>query len=86
MSKAIYSIKIFLFRNEFKLTLKENNTLRDLCSFIVRMYIKQWFYARAAALAPNMDFQFINDITLYEVIGEQISKSALKKCVAINGT
>ncbi|KAL4125926.1 hypothetical protein QTP88_010163 [Uroleucon formosanum] len=79
MSKAIYSIKIFLFRNEFKLTLKENNALRDLCIFIVRIYIKQWFCARAAALAPNMDLQFIKDIILYEVIDEQISKSALKK-------
>ncbi|KAL4150130.1 hypothetical protein QTP88_003964 [Uroleucon formosanum] len=79
MSKAIYSIKIFLFRNEFKLTLKENNALRDLCIFIVRIYIKQWFCVRAAALAPNMDLQFIKDIILYEVIDEQISKSALKK-------
>ncbi|KAL4120447.1 hypothetical protein QTP88_013138 [Uroleucon formosanum] len=79
MSKAIYSIKIFLFRNEFKLTLKENNALRDLCIFIVRIYIKQWFCTRAAALAPNMDLQFIKDIILYEVIDEQISKSALKK-------
>ncbi|KAE9530083.1 hypothetical protein AGLY_011545 [Aphis glycines] len=78
-SKAIYSIKIFLFRNEFKLNLKENNALRDLCIFIIRIYIKQWFCARAAALAPNMDLQFIKDIILYEVIDEQISKSALKK-------
>lgn len=43
------------------------------------IYIKQWFCARAAALAPNMDLQFIKDIILYEVIDEQISKSALKK-------
>ncbi|KAF0744220.1 Uncharacterized protein FWK35_00019537, partial [Aphis craccivora] len=58
MSKAIYSIKIFLF---------------------LRIYIKQWFCARAAALALNMDLKFIKDIILYEVIDEQISKSALKK-------
>ncbi|KAL4100680.1 hypothetical protein QTP88_020714 [Uroleucon formosanum] len=45
----------------------------------VRIYIKQWFCVRAAALAPNMDLQFIKDIILYEVIDEQISKSALKK-------
>lgn len=81
MSKAIYSIKIFLFPNEFKLTSKENNAFRDLSIFIVRIlvYIKQWFCARVAALAPNMDLQFIKDIILYEVIDEQISKSALKK-------
>lgn len=55
MAKAIYSLKIFLFRNEFKLTLKENNAFRDLCIFIVRLYIKQWFCAPVASRAPNLD-------------------------------
>lgn len=79
MSKAIYSLKIYLFRNEFKLTLKENNALRDLCIFIVRIYIRQWFCAQVAALAPNMDLQFIKDLILYKDVDVQISKAALKK-------
>jgi hypothetical protein len=40
MAKALYTLKIFLFRNEFKLTLNEHNAFRDLCIFIVRIYVK----------------------------------------------
>jgi len=56
--KSSYSLKLILFRNEFKLTLNENNAFRDLCIFIVWLYMKQWFCAPIAALAPNMDFFF----------------------------
>lgn len=64
MAKAIYSLKIFLFRNEFKLTLKEHNAFRDLCIFIVRLYIQQWFRAPVASRAPNLDLDFIKNIIL----------------------
>lgn len=79
MAKNIYSLKIFLFRNEFKITFRENNALRDLCIFIVRLYIKQWFCATFATLAPNLDLKFIKNILSYKNIDMQISKAALKK-------
>jgi hypothetical protein len=40
MEKAFYTLKIFLFRNEFKLTLNEHNAFHDLCIFIARIYVK----------------------------------------------
>jgi hypothetical protein len=41
MEKALYTLKKFLFQNEFKLTLNEHNAFRDLCIFIVRNI---WWY------------------------------------------
>jgi hypothetical protein len=40
IAKDLYTLKVFLFRNEFKLTLNEHNAFRDLCIFIVRIYVK----------------------------------------------
>lgn len=40
MAKAIYSIKILLFRKAFLLTTTELNGMRDVCIFIIRLYIK----------------------------------------------
>ncbi|XP_044578979.1 uncharacterized protein LOC123261451 [Cotesia glomerata] len=40
MAKAVYSLKIFLFRNEFHLTKSEIDGLRELCLFIIIFYLK----------------------------------------------
>jgi hypothetical protein len=72
MAKALYTLKIFLFRNELKLKLNEHNAYRDLCIFIVWIYVKYRFCASAAALAPNMDLQCIKELILYEVTDIQI--------------
>ncbi|XP_050530606.1 uncharacterized protein LOC126899603 [Daktulosphaira vitifoliae] len=79
MAKAIYCLKIFLFRGQFELSIKELNNIRSLCIFITSLYIKQWFSAPNAALAPNLDLQFIKNIIDYEPIDKDISKVVLKK-------
>jgi len=40
MAKAIYCLKIYIFRNEFELTIIEKDGLRDICVFIVTIYIE----------------------------------------------
>lgn len=40
MAKAIYCLKIFLFRSQFNLTAKELNGIRDISIFVVKLYIK----------------------------------------------
>lgn len=39
MSKGIYSLKMFAFRQQFELTIIELDGLRRLCIFLVRIYI-----------------------------------------------
>lgn len=79
MAKAIYSLKLFLFRKEFKLTVKETKSLAEICPFIINVYLKAWFTAPCAAKAPNHDFEFLKRLHKYESIEPSISQVALKK-------
>lgn len=58
ISKAIYSLKIFMFRNQFKLTKSEENSFGAICIFLIRLYIKAWFGAPFVPLAPFQDLNF----------------------------
>ena len=40
MAKAIYSLKIFLFRKEFTLTEEEKTGICDVCGFLTSLYVK----------------------------------------------
>ena len=42
MARAIYSLKICLFQSLFKISMKEKQALRDVCLFIVTVYVKPW--------------------------------------------
>lgn len=79
MAKAIYSLKIFLFRDQFAMSKKELQGIKDICLFTVRVYAKYWYTAPSAASAPGNDLQLLKDLKMYERINEKISKAALKK-------
>ncbi|KAL4092416.1 hypothetical protein QTP88_026917 [Uroleucon formosanum] len=79
MAKAIYSLKIYLFREQFRLTVKEETTLRNICIFIIRLYIKSWFDAPSAIKAPFQDLTFIKNLLNYIAIDKDTSQIAIKK-------
>lgn len=79
MSKALYSIKIYVFRDQFRLTLREEKALYDVCLFIVFVYIEGWFSATSAIFAPNNDLKMIKKLVEYKEIDEKIAKKALNK-------
>lgn len=79
MAKAIYCLKIYLFRNQFPLTANEIGGIRDICQFIVHLYVKAWFSAPLAASAPNHDLNFLIALYNYQLIDKDISRVALKK-------
>lgn len=81
MAKAIYSLKMFLFRDEFKLTAKERSAFSDICLFIVSTYIQAWFCAPLAVEAPNPDLQFLKKLVRYQTVDSAISRVALRKFV-----
>lgn len=62
MVKAIYSLKIFLFRIQFKLTPREHSAIRAVCIFIVRYYIQLWFGCTNAVAAPRLDLEFMQQM------------------------
>lgn len=81
MAKAIYSLKIFLFREEFKLSAREINGLRQVCIFLVKIYLKAWFNAPSAIQAPHNDLTFMQDLIEYKAVNSSVSKAACSKMI-----
>lgn len=82
MAKAIYSLKIYLFRDQFKMSKNEENGIKDICIFTVRIYAKYWFQAPSGWSAPRNDLQLLKDLKAYEEINQQIAKAAVKKILS----
>lgn len=79
MAKAIYSLKMFLFRREFELTARETNNLREICMFVVLFYIKAWFTSTSAVLAPKQDLELMQKLILYKEQNLSVSQAAIAK-------
>ncbi|XP_050524055.1 uncharacterized protein LOC126895832 [Daktulosphaira vitifoliae] len=79
MSKAIYCLKIYIFRKQFHMTAEQERACRDICIFIICVYIERWFRSHVAIEAPYQDLSFVHCLIEYEKIDKNISKIALKK-------
>lgn len=53
MSKAIYSLKVWMLRMQFKLTPREEKGLREICIFVVLLYVKAWIWAALGCFPPR---------------------------------
>jgi hypothetical protein len=62
MSKAIYSLKIFLLSRWFVLTEVEMEQNREICIFVVLFFIKPWLQSPLATCAARNDINFIANI------------------------
>lgn len=79
MAKAIYCLKIFLFREHFELNDLELNGIRYICIFIVSLYVKAWFGSVRAVEAPNNDLNFLKAAIDYKSIDSDVSQKVLAK-------
>jgi len=79
MSKVVYSLKVWMFRQQFKLTTREEIGLRDVCVFAVRVYLRAWISAPLAASAPYNDFNLLKTLLNYATIHAAISEAASRK-------
>jgi len=75
MSKVIYSLKIWMFKAQFKLTPAEERGLRDVCVFAVRVYLKAWISPPQASGAPYNDLLLLNLLLDYSSIHSATSNS-----------
>lgn len=55
MVNRIYNLKILLFRNQFKITDKEEKSHIELDCFIIKHYVLDWFLATNCEIAPLND-------------------------------
>lgn len=79
MAKAIYCLKMFIFRDAFITSTNELNAIRDTCVFIVLVYIQAWFTCPVPTRAPAHDLQFMKNLYNYRSIDEEISTVTLEK-------
>ena len=78
-SKVLYSLKVWMFHQQFKLTDKENNNLLQMFIFSVKIYLKAWIEAPLSAAAPNNDLKLFKSIESYASINSAVSKAVLSK-------
>ncbi|KAE9528726.1 hypothetical protein AGLY_012301 [Aphis glycines] len=76
MAKAIYCIKILFFSDQFKITTREQNSLDDLCCFIVKCYIQEWITAPNPITAPMNDLLYLKKLMNYH---DKLGEVAIKK-------
>lgn len=83
MAKAIGALKIFVLRDQFEFGEGEYDGIRDVCIFLVRLYVKAWFQTPSATKAPRIDLEFIKGAIDYASTDEEISNLILSKTVMV---
>ena len=65
MQKALYALKIFLFRDQFDLTARELKAIKSLALFVSLVYVRAWNEAQQAIRAPLNDFKLLRALRNY---------------------
>ena len=79
MAKGIYCLKIFCFREQFKMNAHELQAMKRICIFTLTVYVKAWFSAPMTCDAPYNDLCLLQNIESYDAIDSQVAKVALNK-------
>lgn len=74
MAKAIYGIKMYLFRSQFEV---ECQQLERFVLFVIRVYLKGWYEAPLGTNAPLNDLNFMNGLLNYP--DKEVSAKTSKK-------
>lgn len=77
MNKAIYSLKMFLFRNEIGLDRDTIRKLRRFCLFTTIVYVKFWNRCSVTTDAPANDLEFLKEMDFYMEIDTELAETAI---------
>lgn len=75
MAKAIYCLKIFLFRTELNFLTEVQ--IKNFLVFVIKIYLQHWYTAANAIAAPNNDFILLKKLKLYNKENSEISEAAV---------
>ena len=81
MAKVIYSLKIWMFHSQFKMTAREIKAVGRVVRFAVLVYFKAWFQATLAVQAPANDLLFLKKLSDFEIVDKQVSGVACHKFI-----
>lgn len=62
MAKIIYSIKIVLFKQQFKMKKTELHAIERFTQFAVQYYVPNWFKSTMASAAPRNDLEYMQSL------------------------
>lgn len=79
MAKGIYCLKIYMFREQFKLNQQELQALRRICLFTITIYVKAWFTAPSSCDAPYNDLCMLQSLELFAGVDSEVANIAVKK-------
>ena len=75
MAKAIYSLKMYLFRGQIKLTTSESAGLTSISLFVSLVYARYWHEAPLAERAPFNDYNLL--VLLHDYPAPDIRQAAI---------
>lgn len=79
LAKAIYCLKIYMFRKQFLISDHDVKALREICIFLVLFYLEAWFVATDPIKAPNFDLKLFLNLLIFKNIYPKIGEAALVK-------
>lgn len=79
MAKAIYVLKMYLFREQLSLKKGEDNKLRQICVFVTTVYVKAWYLSSNSVKAPYHDLHFIKELHNFKAINCNLATAAINR-------
>ncbi|XP_044586532.1 uncharacterized protein LOC123266358 [Cotesia glomerata] len=76
MAKALYALKIFIFKKQFKVNATEVNGLRYVFLFLVNFYTVSWFNAPSAIKSSYQDLNLIKNLYEFRSVHKKMSEAA----------
>ncbi|KAG0712911.1 hypothetical protein GWK47_017376 [Chionoecetes opilio] len=77
MAKAIYVLKIRMFRSHVQMTTREGKGLEEIALFVVLLYSRAWMEAGLATEAAYNDLNLVKDLHHFQEINGAIWKTTL---------
>ena len=75
-AKILYSIKVWMFREQFRLTVREEKSLRDISLFTSLAYTEAWISCPNTITAPSNYLRRLKSLLKYKEINDVISAAA----------
>lgn len=79
MAPAIYSMKIYLLREQMDLTPDIEENLKEFCLFVCLVYVKSWTLCQIPSQAPENTLQLYKTLYKYSALNRKISEHGLAK-------
>lgn len=74
-----YSSRIYLFADQFTSEKSERKKIRELCLFIIKIYVEASYIAPKTVKIPNHDLNFMKKLMQCKSIDRAISQAAVEK-------